>query len=558
MILVLSGCAKEAPSAKHETRDTQTEVSREEATEETVTSKSDEKKESSADSAYDSTTSHNGNSELKITFNEDVAESEEAFDFDYEIAPSFTPPVSSGEDYEAIDENGYNLAYVSPLSTFSIDVDTAGYSNVRRYLQDGQLPPADAVKIEEMINYFDYDYKEPRDGDPFSITTEIGPCPWNDDLELAMIGLQGQEIEMDERKKTNLVFLLDVSGSMDKADKLPLLKEAFHMLVDELGENDKVSIVVYAGASGVVLEGATGDEKKLILNSLYKLDAGGSTAGGAGIELAYEVAKDHFVYNGNNRVILATDGDFNVGMSSQKELEKYIEKKREEEIFLSVLGFGTGNTNFVTMETLADKGNGMFAYIDSVKEAEKVLVKELTGTLYTIAKDVKIQVEFNPNLIKSYRLVGYENRVLDNADFSNDKVDAGDIGAGHRVTALYEIELYEDGESVDNLRYQSVEVENILDELMFVKLRYKHPQADKSQLIEFAVDTVKVFDEVSDDFKFAAAVAEFGLILRQSDYREDASFDHIYETLVKTQKAIEDEYKLEFLTLVGIAQSLVR
>lgn len=496
---------------------------------------------------------------ITIDFSEAVTEESESY---FEIEPSFVPPIRSGETYEQITENGYYSAYSSPLSTFSIDVDTAGYSNVRRFLQDGQLPPQDAVKIEEMINYFDYDYDQPRDGDPFSISTEIGPCPWNEDHKVAMIGLQGEEIEMDERKKTNLVFLLDVSGSMDSHDKLPLLKSAFHMLIDQLGENDKVSIVVYAGASGVVLEGATGEDRELILESLYKLDAGGSTAGGAGIELAYEVAKDHFVYNGNNRVILATDGDFNVGLSSQRELEHYIEDKREEGIFLSVLGFGTGNTNFVTMETLADKGNGMFAYIDSAKEAEKVLVEELTGTLYTIAKDVKIQVEFNPGYVKSYRLIGYENRILDHEDFNDDKVDAGDIGAGHRVTALYEIELYGDGQGVDDLRYQekdkAPERDETYDELMFVKLRYKHPKSDQSQLIQLAINADEAETRTTDDFRFAVAVAEFGLLLRDSDYGQDASFDHIYETLVVTQKGIEDDYKLEFLSLVGIAQSLIR
>lgn len=552
LMMVLTACS--GKEADRETSDSKIEWKTGSSSTETTSEKTESKKDSG------SITFDSDNTTVTVTFSEeaDYTISGEAR-FEYEIAPSFEPPIRSGETYEAIDENGYYNAYLSPLSTFSIDVDTAGYSNVRRFLQDKELPPADAVKIEEMINYFDYDYSQPRDGDPFSITTEVGPCPWNEDHNIAMIGLQGQEIEMDERKKTNLVFLLDVSGSMDSDDKLPLLKEAFEMLVEELGENDKVSIVVYAGASGVVLEGATGEEKNLILKSLRRLDAGGSTAGAAGIELAYEVAKDHFVYNGNNRVILATDGDFNVGLSSQRELEKFIEKKREEDIFLSVLGFGTGNTNFVTMETLADKGNGMFAYIDSVKEAEKVLVEELTGTLYTIAKDVKIQVEFNPNLVKSYRLIGYENRILDHEDFNDDKVDAGDIGAGHRVTALYEVELYGDGEGVDDLRYQTDrETVPEYDELMFVKLRYKHPMSDSSQLIERAVERVKLYDEVSDDYRFAVAVAEFGLILRQSEYMEDASFDHIYEALVDTRKAIEDEYKLEFLSLVGIAQGLIR
>lgn len=486
---------------------------------------------------------------LTLSFNEAYGDSD--------TAVTYTTPDSRGETYEVIEEEGYASTWTQPLSTFSIDVDTASYSNIRRYLDDDLLPPRDAVKIEEMVNYFSYDYDTPRGDTPFSINTEIGPCPWNDESRIAMIGLQGLEIERDERPKTNLVFLMDVSGSMDSPDKLPLLKEAFELLTDELGENDRVSLVVYAGASGVVLDGANGDDKSLIMRKINRLDAGGSTAGSEGIQLAYEVALDNFVYNGNNRVILATDGDFNVGITSHNGLETFIENKREEGIFLSVLGFGTGNTDFQTMETLADKGNGHFAYIDSVKEAEKVLVEELTATLYTIAKDVKIQVEFNPNYIKSYRLVGYENRRLANEDFNNDRVDAGDIGAGHTVTALYEIKFFGDGEDIDDLRYQSNEVKNIENELMFVKLRYKEPQSDVSQLIERAVHTVKLYEEVSDDYMFATSVAEFGLLLRQSDYRGSANFSHIYESLRDSGKVFEDAYKFEFLQLVAKAEALL-
>lgn len=470
---------------------------------------------------------------------------------------TFAPPSSGGETYAVIEEEGYASTFSQPLSTFSIDVDTASYSNVRRYLNDHRLPPKDAVKIEEMVNYFNYDYPQPKDGDPFSVSTEVGPCPWNEESYLAMIGLQGLNIEQEERPKTNLVFLMDVSGSMDSPDKLPLLKQAFALLTKELGENDKVSIVVYAGASGVVLSGATGEDGALILDKIEQLDAGGSTAGSEGIRLAYDVAFEHFLYNGNNRVILATDGDFNVGITSQDGLENFIEEKREEGIFLSVLGFGTGNTDFQTMETLADKGNGHFAYIDSVSEAEKVLVEELTGTLYTIAKDVKIQVEFNPNIVKSYRLVGYENRRLANEDFNNDQVDAGDIGAGHTVTALYEIKFFDEGEMTDDLRYQSNEVKDIQNEIMYVKLRYKHPKSDTSQKLEVPVKTIKLYEDVSGDFIFASSVAEFGLLLRQSDYRGHANFDHIYNGLKASGKVLDDDEKFEFLTLVSAAERLV-
>lgn len=464
---------------------------------------------------------------------------------------------TNGETYGEIEEEGYKQVITEPLSTFSIDVDTASYSNIRRYINDYELPPVNAVKIEEMVNYFDYNYSEPKKGEAFSITTEVGVCPWNEESHIAMIGLQGLTIELDERPKTNIVFLLDVSGSMDNPDKLPLLKEAFSMMVEELGENDRVSIVVYAGASGTIIDGITGDQKDVILRAIRELSAGGSTAGSEGIELAYELAKKHFISNGNNRVILATDGDFNVGLTSNNELMAYIEKKREEDIFLSVLGFGTGNTNFETMETLADTGNGFFAYIDTQKEAEKVLVNELSGTLYTIAKDVKIQVEFNPNVVQSYRLIGYENRRLDNEDFVDDRVDAGDIGAGHRVTALYELKLVNSIYNQGELRYQSVELKDIQDEIMFVKIRYKQPDSDRSRLIELLVKTRELEEEVSDDYKFATAVAEFGLLLRESEYRSDASFKHIYTTLIETQKAIEDEYKLEFLQLVTQAENLM-
>ncbi|MDX1358551.1 MAG: von Willebrand factor type A domain-containing protein, partial [Clostridia bacterium] len=357
----------------------------------------------------------------------------------YTYAPATQMPQIHAEEYSGITENLFSNTVQSPLSTFSIDVDTASYSNSRRFIEDGIRPPEDAVRVEEFINYFTYDFRQPEGYVPFSLTTELSQCPWNPENYLAMVALQGKNINKEEMPLSNLVFLLDVSGSMNDPLKLPLLKSSFHLLVEQLGENDRVSIVVYAGASGVVLNGARGDQKDKIMEAINSLEAGGSTAGGAGIKLAYKIASKNYIHGGNNRVILATDGDFNVGVSSQSGLEKLIEEKREEGVFLSVLGFGTGNIKDNKMETLADKGNGNYSYIDCLAEAKKVLVNEMGGTLLTIAKDVKIQIEFNPAYVKEYRLVGYENRILQNDDFHDDSVDAGEIGAGHCVVAFYEV-----------------------------------------------------------------------------------------------------------------------
>ncbi|MGD1901855.1 MAG: von Willebrand factor type A domain-containing protein [Geitlerinemataceae cyanobacterium] len=487
------------------------------------------------------------------------------------------PPVSRAyvggldrEEYNPIDENRFQRPSDSPLSTFSIDVDGASYSNVRRFINDSQRPPADAVRIEELINYFTYDYPEPEGDRPFSISTEVSEAPWSDRRQLVHIGLQGKTIPTNDLPDSNLVFLLDVSGSMNSPDKLPLLKSAIRLLVNELDEDDTVSIVVYAGAAGVVLEPTPGDEKDAILDAIGQLEAGGSTAGGAGIELAYNLAKDRFIDGGNNRVLLATDGDFNVGTSSEGELIRLIEEKREDDIFLTVLGFGTGNLQDAKMEQLANHGNGNYAYIDSILEAKKVLVNEIGATLLTIAKDVKIQVEFNPAKVQAYRLVGYENRLLAAQDFNDDTRDAGELGAGHSVTALYEIipvGIDPDVElpTVDDLRYGSNDsaTENDepsgeplsatadSDELMWVKLRYKEPTADTSQLIELPVlDRAVSLDRSSDDFRFSAAVAMFGMVLRESAFAGTASLEGV-ESLARSARGDDrDGYRSEFLRLV--------
>ena len=465
------------------------------------------------------------------------------------------------EEYAEVEEIGFKRATEDPLSTFSIDVDRASYSNLRRFIQDGQQPPAEAVRIEEMVNYFNYEYEQPKGDDPFSVYTELVACPWNSKHQLLHIGLQGKIIPTENLPASNLVFLLDVSGSMNSADKLPLLKSGFKMLVNQLRDEDKVSIVVYAGAAGVVLEPTSGKDKARILDALEKLTAGGSTAGGAGIQKAYELAERHFIQGGNNRVILATDGDFNVGVNSPDGLEKLIEKKRESGIFLTVLGFGTGNYKDNRMEVLADKGNGNYAYIDNLLEAKKTLVSEFGGTLFTIAKDVKLQLEFNPAYVQGYRLIGYENRMLAAEDFNNDKKDAGELGSGHTVTALYEIVPagVEDSPylgSVDDLKYQRNEpkVENKglkNGELLTVKLRYKKPDEDKSRRILHVVSTRPVNkNATSENFRFSAAVAQFGMILQESEYSGDASYSKVLALGKGAQGKDEEGYRAEFLNLV--------
>ncbi len=470
------------------------------------------------------------------------------------------------EEYSAIHENIFHRPLNKPLSTFSIDVDAASYSNIRRFINGSQLPPKDAVRIEEMINYFTYDYRQPAGDDPFSINTEAGECPWNKDHYLVHIGLQGRIIPTENLPASNLVFLIDVSGSMGQSNKLPLLKSAFKLLVDELRPQDKVSIVVYAGAAGVVLPPTAGDKKQAIIASLENLQAGGSTAGGQGIKLAYAIARQHLIKGGNNRVILATDGDFNVGASSNAEMERLIEQERESGVFLTVLGFGMGNYKDSKMEVLADKGNGNYAYIDNILEAKKVFVNEFGGTLFTIAKDVKIQVEFNPSFVQAYRLVGYENRKLKDEDFNNDKKDAGELGSGHTVTALYEIipvGVSSDlSGTVDPLKYQKQEPgksTQFRDEMMTVKLRYKLPDEDASQLITRIIDhQAEAFDETSENYRFSAAVAAFGMILRDSEFKGTADYDQVLAWARHAKGKDSEGYRAEFIKLVETAGLLGR
>lgn len=461
------------------------------------------------------------------------------------------------EEYSKIQDNEFVAPDKNPLSTFSIDVDTASYSNTRRFIENGQKPPKDAVRIEEMINYFKYDYPQPNNI-PFSITSEIAPCPWNTSHNLALIGLQGKNISSESLPPSNLVFLLDVSGSMNDPNKLPLLKSAFKLLVEQLRPQDKISIVTYAGSAGLVLDSTPGSDKNKILGALEKLNAGGSTAGGQGINLAYKVAKDNFIKSGNNRVILATDGDFNVGISSEGELVRLIEEKKDQGIFLTVLGFGTGNYKDSKMEKLADKGNGNYAYIDTLTEAKKVLVNEFGGTLFTIAKDVKLQVEFNPAKIKGYRLVGYENRILNKEDFNNDQKDAGDMGAGHSVTALYELIPVGSNEKVpgvDELKYQkSIMTPN--DEYMTVKLRYKEPKEEQSKLLNHVISADSYLKAPSSNFKFAAAVAEFGMLLRDSQFKGNSTFKHVIDTAKASKGTDLDGYRGEFIKLVEKASRM--
>jgi Ca-activated chloride channel homolog len=467
-------------------------------------------------------------------------------------------------DYGHFVENPFLAALDNPLSTFSVDVDTASYSVARRFINDGQLPPKDAVRVEEMINYFTYDYPQPKADEPFSINADVANCPWEETHRLVRIGLKGREIAQDKRGPSNLVFLLDVSGSMMPPERLPLVKQAMRLLVEKLTENDRVAIVVYAGASGLALPSTTGAHKEQILSALESLQAGGSTNGAEGIQLAYKVATDNFIKGGVNRVILATDGDFNVGVTSQGELIRLLEEKAMSGVFLSVLGVGDDNLKDSTMQKLADKGNGNYAYIDSLDEARKVLVQQMNGTLVTIAKDVKVQVEFNPARVASYRLIGYEKRMLRKEDFNNDKLDAGEIGAGHIVTALYEIvpagaAVSPSVPPVDPLKY-SVPPENTRsnsNETLTVKLRYKRPDGDKSELIERAVvDDGKQFANASADFKFAAAVAEFGILLRDSEFKGNGTLGAVLEWAQEGKGADRNGYRAGFLELVRKAEAI--
>lgn len=486
-------------------------------------------------------------------------------------------PDNAGEEYSEWEEKGFSSVMAEPLSTFAADVDTASYSNLRRLITEGydlDSLPEGAVRIEEMINYFSYDYNDPVGTDPFGVTTQIGRCPWNEEAELLMIGLKTQDIDYSHAPASNLVFLLDVSGSMYSDDKLPLLQESFSLLAENLTEKDRVSIVTYASEDRVVLEGAHGNETRKIKKALNSLEAGGGTYGSKGIETAYALAEENFIKGGNNRIILATDGDLNIGMTSEEELEELITEKKESGIFLSVLGFGTGNIKDNKMETLADKGNGNYAYIDCLREANKVLVEEMSATLLTICKDVKFQVEFNPEIVEGYRLIGYENRAMAREDFNDDTKDAGEIGAGHSVTALYEIILRQPldqgmtkGE-IEDLKYSSEykkrlsetseetpvapSSDNKYKEWLTINIRYKKPAEEKSNLLEYAVGYDSYEEEPTDDFVFAAAVAEFGLLASHSEFPEDASVGSVKKALRSID--LNDEYKEEFFELVKEAE----
>ena len=468
------------------------------------------------------------------------------------------------ESYAPIREVEFVTARENPLSTFSIDVDTASYSNVRRFLEQEMTPPADAIRTEELINYFRYDYPQPSGENAFSVNLEMNRAPWNPEHELVRVGLKGREISAEGRGPANLVFLVDVSGSMNSPDKLPLLQRSLSALVENLSDDDRVAIVTYAGSSGLLLDSTQGKAKREILDAISNLRSGGSTNGSGGIKQAYETARQNFLKGGNNRVILCTDGDFNVGVTDQGGLQKLIETERESGVFLSVLGFGTGNLKDSTMETLADKGNGNYAYIDSISEGRKVLVEQMGSTLFTIAKDVKIQVEFNPARVAGYRLIGYENRLLAKEDFNNDKIDAGEIGAGHTVTALYEIipagQSVQGSPSVDPLKYQQPEqkVVTASNEILTVKVRYKAPDGQKSSLLEIplAASEIPSPDKASEDFRFAAAVAAFGMKLRGSPHVGEIKWTEIQDIARGALGKDPGSYRAEFLTLIEKAKTL--
>lgn len=469
----------------------------------------------------------------------------------------------SGEEYAQLKENGFKEVSQEPLSTLSIDVDRASYTNVRRYLNSRQLPPPGAVRIEEMINYFHYDYPQPQKDKPFSVNMSYVSCPWNAGHGLVQVGIKAREVEAEKMPPANFVFLIDVSGSMDNPDKLPLLKSALYLLIDQLRPQDKISIVVYAGNAGLVLKPTSGSEKLKIQEAIAQLSAGGSTAGGEGIMLAYKTALKNFNPKSNNRVILATDGDFNVGVSSDEELVQLIESKRGEGVFLSVLGFGTGNYKDSKMELLADKGNGNYFYIDNLLEAKKVLVSEMGGTLLTVAKDVKIQVEFNPQKVKSYRLVGYENRVLNKEDFNDDAKDAGELGSGHCVTALYEIVpagSTENLSGVDTLKYQkTIPVAVASNEILTLKTRYKEPVSEVSKMDSFTLADEQMNPELApENVRFAAAVAEFGMLLRQSELKGTSSYASVIKMARNAKGTDEQGYRTEFIKLAETAEMLYK
>jgi len=482
--------------------------------------------------------------------------SEKELDKKLNIMP--IPAEPTQEDYDSFVENAFESPKTAPLSTFSIDVDNASYTNIRRFLNNGQQVPKDAVRVEEMVNFFKYTYPQPKNENPFSINTEVSDSPWNANNKILKIGLQGKNIPTNDLPASNLVFLIDVSGSMSDMNKLPLLKQSLKILLNELRAKDKVAIVVYAGAAGMVLPPTSGDEKKTIIDALDKLQSGGSTAGGAGIELAYKTAAENFIKGGNNRVILATDGDFNVGSTSNSDMEKLIEDKRKTGVFLTCLGYGMGNYKDSKMEILADKGNGNYAYIDNIQEANRFLGKEFKGSMFAIAKDVKIQIEFNPKQVQSYRLIGYENRKLRPEDFKNDAIDAGELGSNHTVTALYEIipvGVKSDYLNVqpDDLKYTKTETtsSNYTNELATIKFRYKKPDGDKSiEMVQVIENKSAAMEKASDDMKFSTAVAWFGLKLRDSKLIADKSSEEIVKLAKQGNSNDPEGYKAEFIRLV--------
>ena len=466
----------------------------------------------------------------------------------------------SRETYKAIDESGFKSTATDPVTTFSADVDKASYSNVRRMINYGQKPDEDAVRIEELINYFDYNYTPPAEGSkaPLNATTTLSSCPWNPDNYLLRIGLQAKKIDLTKAPPSNIVFLIDTSGSMDSPNKMPLLKASFKLLLDNLRSEDRIAIVVYASQTGVLLPSTSAKEKKKISKVIDDLVASGSTAGGAGLQTAYKVAKKNFLPKGNNRIILATDGDFNVGISSRDKLQRLVEEERNNGIYISVLGYGMGNYRDDMAETIADKGNGNYAYIDNLTEAKRVLVNEFGGTFYTVAKDVKLQLEFNPQYVKEYRLVGYENRALANEDFEDDKKDAGEIGAGHTVTALYEL-VPAKGATTDGLRYQKQVEKGFANELAFLKIRYKDPIVKDAKSVEESTPipfTLTEFAKTDDDYRFASAVAEWGMLLRNSKYKAKSSYSQVLDLAKNARGKDEEGYRKEFIRLVEVSEKL--
>ena len=466
----------------------------------------------------------------------------------------------SRETYKAIDESGFKSTATDPVTTFSADVDKASYSNVRRMINYGQKPDEDAVRIEELINYFDYNYTPPAEGSkaPLNATTTLSSCPWNPDNYLLRIGLQAKKIDLTKAPPSNIVFLIDTSGSMDSPNKMPLLKASFKLLLDNLRSEDRIAIVVYASQTGVLLPSTSAKEKKKISKVIDDLVASGSTAGGAGLQTAYKVAKKNFLPKGNNRIILATDGDFNVGISSRDKLQRLVEEERNNGIYISVLGYGMGNYRDDMAETIADKGNGNYAYIDNLTEAKRVLVNEFGGTFYTVAKDVKLQLEFNPQYVKEYRLVGYENRALANEDFEDDKKDAGEIGAGHTITALYELVPAKDATG-DGLRYQRQVEKGFANELAFLKIRYKDPIVKDAKSVEESTPipfTLTEFAKTDDDYRFASAVAEWGMLLRNSKYKAKSSYSQVLDLAKNAIGKDEEGYRKEFIRLVEVSEKL--